>query len=390
MVAADAVRLVDHEVARVEVGEGGDGRAPLEDGTAQPPPARAEDVLLGEQDEPEGGQLEARRAIARDDTEALRAPEGGVGPRLQIVLLEDAAAARGLRLVVHDQTHGESFPSPAPDLRREVLEAALEAAHRARAHGDPRHTPTSALKERQLEPLEAIERLGERHGGGRLLRWRLEERGVVEDDQRLPGQPRGQGVIGVGSRQGEHRQLAERLHGSLRGRIEEPERFDLVPEELRARGPIVGRREDVDDSAPQAPLSHLDHGLHPLVAGRLERPEKSVPFQARSHRQREGPRAKGLRGENRRTEGGGRGDHHDGAPGHEGMADQGPLGDMVAMAPMPGAGLGGGKLQNGDLRGVERVPEEADVLGGAVTLGGARGEIEDGPAGVADSGDQIR
>src|SRR5439155_21568276 len=38
----------------------------------------------------------------------------------------------------------ESFPSPAPDLRREVLEAALEAAHRARAHGDPRYTPTSA------------------------------------------------------------------------------------------------------------------------------------------------------------------------------------------------------------------------------------------------------
>src|SRR5439155_6159594 len=153
--------------------------------------ARAEDVLLGEQDKPEGGQLEARRAIARDDTEALGAPEGGVGPRLQIVLLEDAAAARGLRLVVHDQTHGESFPSPAPDLRREVLEAALEAAHRARAHGDPRHTPTSALKERQLEPLEAIERLGEGHSGGRLLRWRLEERGVVEDDQRLPGKPRG-------------------------------------------------------------------------------------------------------------------------------------------------------------------------------------------------------
>src|SRR5207249_3739408 len=81
VVAADAVRLVDHEVARVEVGEGGDGRAPLEDGTAQPPPARAEDVLLGEQDKPEGGQLEARRAIARDDTEALGAPEGGVGPR---------------------------------------------------------------------------------------------------------------------------------------------------------------------------------------------------------------------------------------------------------------------------------------------------------------------
>ena len=126
----------------------------------------------------------------------------------------------------------------------------------------------------------------------------------------------------------------------------------------------MGGREDVDDPAPQAPLSHLDHGVHPLVAGRLERAEKSLPLEARPHRQREGPGAKGLRGENRRTESGRSGDHHDGAPGHEGVADQGSLGDMVAMAPMPGAGLGGGELQNGDLRGVERVPEEADVLGG--------------------------
>src|SRR6266851_42671 len=191
---------------------------------------------------------------------------------------------------------------------------------------------------------------------------------------------------GGASRQREHRQLAERLHGPLRGRIEEPQRVDLVAEELRARGPIVGGREDVDDPAPQAPLSHLDHGLHPLVAGRLERPEKSLALQARSHRQREGPGAKGFRGENRRTEGGRRGDHHVGAPGHEGAANQGSLGDMVAMAAMPGAGLGGRKLQNGDARGIERVPEEAEGLGGAVTLGGARGEVEDGPAGVADEG----
>src|SRR5439155_1263462 len=118
-----------------------------------------------------------------------------------------------------------SWTTRSPGLRS--VKAAMAAprwktGRRSRRRRAPK-TSTSALKERQLEPLEAIERLGEGHGGGRLLRWRLEERGVVEDDQRLPGQPRGQGVIGVGSRQGEHRQLAKRLHGPLRGRIEEPE-----------------------------------------------------------------------------------------------------------------------------------------------------------------------
>ena len=61
------------------------------------------------------------------------------GPGLEIVLGQDAPEAGGLLLVVHDEAHGEALGPPVADLARQLLEAALEAAHRARAHGDARH-----------------------------------------------------------------------------------------------------------------------------------------------------------------------------------------------------------------------------------------------------------
>jgi hypothetical protein len=69
VVAADPVSLVDHEVIGLQVGEGGDGLTALEDGAAEAAAACPEDVLLGEDDQTEGGQLESRRAVARDDAE---------------------------------------------------------------------------------------------------------------------------------------------------------------------------------------------------------------------------------------------------------------------------------------------------------------------------------
>src|SRR5262249_30065654 len=90
VVAADAMRLVHHEVVGLEIREGGDGLAALEDGTTEAAAPRPEDALLRAHDRAGAGQLEPRRAVACDDAEPFAAPQGGARPRLELVLAEDA------------------------------------------------------------------------------------------------------------------------------------------------------------------------------------------------------------------------------------------------------------------------------------------------------------
>src|SRR5262249_46861466 len=115
VVSADAMRFVHHEVVGLEVSEGGDGLAALEDGAAEPPTSRPEDVLLGKHDHAEGGKLEACPAVAGDHCEAFTAPQGGTGPGLEIVLAENALEPPTLLVVVHHEPHGEALDSPLAD-----------------------------------------------------------------------------------------------------------------------------------------------------------------------------------------------------------------------------------------------------------------------------------
>ena len=116
VVAGDAVHLVHDEVIGRQVGEGGDGGAPLERRPAEPPPLRAEDFLLGEDDQTERGELKARRALSDDHAEPLRAPERHARPGLELVLGQHAPEALRLPLVVHHEPHGEALPAPSADL----------------------------------------------------------------------------------------------------------------------------------------------------------------------------------------------------------------------------------------------------------------------------------
>src|SRR5438876_420104 len=83
----------------------------------------------------------------------------------------------------------------------------------------------------------------------------LEQSRRVDDDPRRGAEIRQQPRITRGGRL--HRQddeLLERAGRALRRRVEEPDRLDLVAEELDARGRGLRGREDVDDAAARRPL----------------------------------------------------------------------------------------------------------------------------------------
>ncbi len=304
------------------------------------------------------------------------------------MLGQDALEADGLLLVVDDETHGEALGPPAAHLLRQLLETALEAADRARAHGHPRRRPGPALEQRQLEPLEAREGFGQRHGGGGVLRRRFENRRIVEDDQRVARHPRRQQDGRVGVRlEGQHHELADRLDGALGGRIEEPQRLHFVAHEFGARRLASRGREDVDDAPAQAPLPHFHHGLHALVARGLEPAQERLALVRASDRQRKRAREKfGAReersGESRRCR-----DHHDGAAAREMVAGERALCRVIAVPAAPRGGLGRRKLENrGAILRREGAQEEARVLGHPVALHRARRQDEHRPAGQDHEG----
>src|SRR5207247_4964240 len=78
------------------------------------------------------------------------------------------------------------------------------------------------------------------------------------------------------SRKGQDEELVEGRAGALGARVEEAHRLDLVAEELDPRGAHEARREDVDDTAAEAPLPDFDDGVDALVAGALERREQGL------------------------------------------------------------------------------------------------------------------
>ena len=382
--------LVHHQVVRGQVVERGDGRAPLEQRPPQSPSLGPEDLLLAEHDQAERGDLESGRALAHHHPEPLRAPEGGLGPWLEVVLGQHLAQAIALPLVVHHQADREALAAPVANLGRERLELAAEAAHRARAHRDAGHRTVAALEQRQLEPLEAREQGRERRRRRRVVGRRLQQRGILQDDQGLGGQ-----VVEQGDRrrvrraERQHGQFLERPDRALRRGIEEAQRLHLVAEELGARRLGVRGGEDVDDAAPQAPLPDLEHRLHPLVAGRLEEREQDLPVAALADGQGERATLERLGRRHRDREPGRR--RHDGhrVAVQQPAAAERALGVRLAVAATaPGGARARRELEDAPLpdRPVDRAAgerghEERGVLGGLVALDRSRGEEQDRPPG---------
>src|SRR5207302_5464428 len=129
---ADPVILVDDEVAEREVGEGGEGGPPLVARAPERAPPRAEQLLLGQQDESEGGNGEAGRALPDDHPESLRPPERVHGCRLQEMLAQDLAEAVGLVGVARGQADAGALADPACELSGELAELAVEPRDRVR------------------------------------------------------------------------------------------------------------------------------------------------------------------------------------------------------------------------------------------------------------------
>src|SRR5215471_15469721 len=93
--------------------------------------------------------------------------------------------------------------------------------------------------------------------------------------------------------EGQHGEFVQRLDGALGRRIEEPERLDVVTEELRSYRPLPERGEDVYDAAAQAPLPDLNDRVDALVAGEIEPLHEGFAVDGSRHLQGEGSRAEG-------------------------------------------------------------------------------------------------
>ena len=115
--------LVDDQVVDRQVGEGGDGRAPLEAAAGGAcgggAPKTSSSVRTTS---PTAGDHEARRALADDDREPLRRSSAAAIGRLDVVLGQDLPQALGLPLVVHHQAHREALGAPAPERIGELAE----------------------------------------------------------------------------------------------------------------------------------------------------------------------------------------------------------------------------------------------------------------------------
>ncbi len=394
--------LVHHQVVGSQIVERGDRGAALEERPAQPPPLGAEDLLLAQHHQAERRDLEAGRALPHQHPEPLRAPERRLRPRLEVVLGQHPLQAVALPLVVHHEPHREALPAPVADLADEGLELPAVGADRARAHRDARHPVLAPLEQRQLQALEPREQGRERGGRGRVVRRRLQQGGILQHHQRLRGEIVEQGHRGrLAGPERQHRELGDRPHRALRRGIEEAEGLHLVSEELGAHRLGVRGREDVDDPAAEAPLAHLEHRLHPLIAGRLQQGEQDLAVAALPDGQGEGAALEGF-GRRHRDREARRGGHDD----HRVAVEQPPAAEgalrvrLAVAAPAPGGAGPRRELEHAPLAhrhlrrpARQRSHEEAGVLRGLVPLHRPRGQEQDraaGPLPHARDGERAR
>ena len=276
--------LVHHQVVDLEIGEGGQRRAPLVLGAAQRAATGAEDLGLGEDHQPHRRDHDARRTLPHHDRERVRRVERRGDGRLHVVVAQDLFQVLGLVLVPRHQAHREALGAPAPERIGERGEVRREPRHLLRVE----HVLDAGTRHRlQLDARPVAEHGTQRPAVRRLLRGLVEQRRRIEDRRRVGRDvvQQARGAVRVIGRPAERQQeeLVEGVGRSLRGGIEPADRFHVVAEELQAHRARVAGGEDVDDAAADAPLPDLDHRLGALVAGRLERFQQQLALEPIAH-----------------------------------------------------------------------------------------------------------
>ena len=351
--------LVHDQVADGQVGEGRDRGAALVFRAAQGAPARAEDLRLGEENQAQSGDGEPARDLADHHAQALRPVQRAAGRGVDPVLAEDLEKVVRLLGVGRDQAHAEPFLAPAGQLAGQLVEPPRVATDgvgiqrqacrpRGPGHELQLHERPGAQLLAQRRPVRRAlgnrfqySRIGDHHGRG----WR-EVREQAADLGRRD----------VGGLEREHQELVERRFRALRGGIEQPNGFDLVAQELEPRRGRVGRREDVHDAAPDAPLPDLYDEIDPFVAGLLQRFQQQLTVEAVAETQAQRGRFEGRRWGQRGLQRRGRGHHDQRLAGQQAAPDEGSLGVRLAAtpaAPEP-------RLRLGELG--HRGPEKAEIL----------------------------
>jgi hypothetical protein len=137
---------VNDEIPRGEVGERAQSRAALVGRPAPPCPPRAEQLGLGQADQPERRALEARVGAAHHDGQELGAQQRRDDRPLQLVVLEDLPQpGGGVGIAGHEpdaeplrpvlgQAGGQPAELAAETLDRARLEAERRAAGRRPCH----------------------------------------------------------------------------------------------------------------------------------------------------------------------------------------------------------------------------------------------------------------
>ena len=357
--------LVNHEVANLEIREHREGGPPLEARPAQGPPPGAEELFLGEKDQPEGRDPEPLGALADQDAQPLRASQRHAVGGLEAVLPEDLLQAVGLGLVLNHQADPKAFAEPLDELSGQLAELSAEAPDRPRIEGEAprRGIRRSDGQEPQLHPLPPGQELGERDRGRRLVPRGLQEGRVVQDHRRVCAevrQQRGPDALSAGQRQ--HLDGLEPLERPLGGGIEETDRLDLVAEELHAHRPLARGGEDVHDPAAEAPLPHLHDRFHPLVPRGLQALQQLVARQLPSRGDAEREAAEVLGRRKRRGQPRGKRDDGQRLSAEQAVADPRPLPRLFPLGTAPPErGLPRLKLGDEVRRGPDGCSEKAEV-----------------------------
>ncbi len=321
-----------------------------------------EQLGLGEADETEPRALEPHVGAAHQDGQRLRPEQGRDERRLALEIPHDLLEPVRRLGVGGEEAHPEALAAPRGERGLETAELPADAVDRARLEAKRARRvghEHAALHSRAVA--ERRERGGLRRAGREQARIGDRHRGV------------GRQVVAesrpVLRRPGQHRENEERRDRAgrpLGGRIERPERLDVVSRQLEPDGQRSRWREDVDDPAPERPLADARHGLHALVAGGLEVLDEGLAVDrvARGHRQDLAP--KRCRRGKRCLEAARGHDHPEGLPAQEAAQDPGAARILLARPRIAPEGGVRDRHQD-DLAGrlpTERRGEGAEVVEG--------------------------